>query len=97
MYPESTPILEAHRMSQELRTLGIEPGLVVANLVIPVDQATTAFARARCAMQQRYLAEIRERFPVPVLEIPLLPYEVRGLDVLDHLGREMLGLDTVSA
>lgn len=97
MYPESTPILEAHRMAQELRTLGIEPGLVVANLVIPADQATGPFARARRAMQARYLAEIRERFPVPILRIPLMPYEVKGLDLLDHLGREMLGLDTVIA
>ncbi|MGZ8571206.1 MAG: TRC40/GET3/ArsA family transport-energizing ATPase [Actinomycetota bacterium] len=97
MYPESTPILEAHRMAQELRTLGIEPGLVVANMVIPADQATGPFARARRAMQTRYLAEIRERFAVPILRIPLLPYEVKGLDLLDRLGREMLGLDTVQA
>lgn len=97
MYPESTPILEAHRMAEELHTLGIEPGLVVANLVIPPDQATTPFARARREMQQRYLVEIQERFPVPVLQIPLLPYEVKGLELLDRLGREMLGLETVSA
>ena len=97
MYPESTPILEAHRMSQELRTIGIEPGLVVANLVIPADQATTPFARARRAMQERYLADMRERFPVPVLEIPLLPYEVKGLEPLAELGEQMLGLEVVRA
>jgi len=84
-------------MAEELHTLGIEPGLVVANLVIPPDQATTPFARARREMQQRYLVEIQERFPVPVLQIPLLPYEVKGLELLDRLGREMLGLETVSA
>lgn len=97
MYPESTPILEAHRMAEELHTLGIEPGLVVANLVIPPDQATTPFAQARRAMQERYLIEIQERFSVPVLQIPLLPYEVKGLELLDRLGLEMLGLDRVSA
>ena len=97
MYPESTPILEAFRMAEELRTIGIEPGLVVANLVIPTDQATTPFARARRAMQERYLVEMRERFAVPVLEIPLLPYEVEGLDVLTELGEERLGLEVVRA
>ena len=97
MYPESTPIVEAYRMAEELRTIGIEPGLVVANLVIPIDQATTAFARARRAMQERYLVEMRERFPVPVLKIPLLPYEVKGLDLLAELGEEMLGGKAVSA
>lgn len=97
MYPESTPILEAHRMAEELRTIGMEPGLVVANMVIPSDQATTPFARARRAMQERYLIEMRERFAVPVLEIPLLPYEVQGLDLIGELGAEMLGLEVVSA
>lgn len=96
MYPESTPILEAHRMAEELRGLGIEPGLIVANMVIPAEQVTTPFARARRAMQERYLEEMRERFQVSVLEIPLLPYEVSGLDLLDRLGRQMLG-ETVRA
>jgi arsenite/tail-anchored protein-transporting ATPase len=97
MYPESTPILEAYRMSEELRTIGVKPGLVVANLVIPSDQATTSFVRARRAMQERYLVEMRERFAVPVLEIPLLPYEVQGLDLIGELGAELLGLEVLSA
>jgi arsenite/tail-anchored protein-transporting ATPase len=86
MYPESTPILEAYRAVQELRTVGIEPGLVVANQVIPADQATTPFVRARRAMQEQYLAEIAQRFPVPLIQIPLLPQEVKGMDLLAELG-----------
>jgi arsenite-transporting ATPase len=85
MYPESTPIIEAYRASQELGTLDIPTGLVVANLVIPPEQATTPFSRARRAMQEKYLAEIGERFNVPVLQIPLLPHEVKGLDLLTEL------------
>ncbi len=89
MYPEATPIIEAYRASEELRTLDIPTGLVVANLVIPPEQATTPFTRARRAMQERYLAEIQERFEVPVLTIPLLPQEVTGLDMLAELGEQM--------
>lgn len=85
MYPESTPVLEAWRASQELATVGIHTGLVVANFVIPPEQVTP-FARARRAMQVKYLAEIRERFAVPVLEIPLLPQEVKGLEMLVEMG-----------
>jgi len=85
MYPESTPILEAWRAAQELATVGIHPGLVVANLVIPPDQVTP-FARARRNMQVKYLADIRERFTTPVLEIPLQPREVKGLEMLATLG-----------
>lgn len=91
MYPEATPIIEAYRASEELKTLGIQPGLVVVNLVLPPDQCTTPFSRARRVMQERYLDEIRTRFSVPVLQIPLLPHEVKGLDMLTALGEQIYG------
>jgi arsenite-transporting ATPase len=93
MYPEATPFLEAYRASEELSTVGIQPGLVVANFVIPPDQATTPFTRARRAMQEKYLAEIEQRFQVPVLQIPLLPYEVKGLARLVELSEQVYGED----
>ncbi|MCC6604381.1 MAG: TRC40/GET3/ArsA family transport-energizing ATPase [Anaerolineae bacterium] len=89
MYPESTPIIEAYRASQELATLDIPTGLAVANFVIPADQVDTPFTHSRRAMQARYLAEIQERFDVPVLTIPLLPQEVQGLVMLAELGEQM--------
>ncbi len=91
MYPEATPLVEAQRASEELRGLGIPTGLVVANLVIPPEQATTPFIRARRAMQEQYLAEIAGRFGVPVLQIPLLPREVQGLAMLAELGDQVYG------
>jgi arsenite-transporting ATPase len=96
MVPESTPILEAWRAAQELSTVGIQPGLVVANLVIPPDQASTPFAMARRRMQEKYLAEIRQRFSTPVLEIPLLPCEVKGLPMLAELGELAYGSQPVA-
>jgi hypothetical protein len=42
-------------------------------------------------MQQKYLLEIGERFPVPVLRVPLLPHEIKGLDILARLGDELFG------
>jgi arsenite-transporting ATPase len=89
MYPESTPILEAWRAAQELGTVGIHTGLVVANFVIPLEQATTPFLQARRAMQEKYLAEIAERFATPILQIPLLAHEVKGLEMLAELGEQI--------
>ncbi|HJW83306.1 MAG TPA: TRC40/GET3/ArsA family transport-energizing ATPase [Anaerolineae bacterium] len=89
MYPEATPILEAYRAAEELRTVGIAPGLVVANFIIPLEQATTPFARARRIMQEKYLAEIPQRFNVPLVEIPLLPTEVKGVAALTELGERV--------
>jgi arsenite-transporting ATPase len=89
MYPEATPILEAWRAARELGTVGIKPGLVVANMVIPPEQVNTPFTRARRSMQEKYLAEITERFQVPVAQIPLLPQEIKGLEMLAELGEQI--------
>ena len=91
MYPEATPVLEAYRAAVELRTVGIEPGLVVANLVIPPENVTTPFVQARRTMQEKYLAEINERFSVPVVQIPLQPSKIKGSKALSALGAKVYG------
>jgi arsenite/tail-anchored protein-transporting ATPase len=91
MYPESTPVMEAYRACEELKTVGIEPGLVVANFIIPPTEADTPYAQARRAMQQKYLAEIAGRFATPVVQLPLLPREVKGLAMLAELGETVYG------
>jgi arsenite-transporting ATPase len=93
MYPEATPILEAWRAAQELGTVGIHPGLVVANMVIPPEQTNTPFTRSRRAMQEKYLVEIAERFRVPLAQIPLLPQEIKGLAMLAELGEQIFQSD----
>lgn len=89
MYPEATPIIEAWRAAQELQTVGIPARLVVANMVIPVDQANTGFTHARRVMQEKYLVEIAERFILPIAQIPLLPQEIKGLKMLAELGEQI--------
>ncbi len=96
MYPESTPIVEAARAMDELATVGIHAGLVVANLVLPSEVCTTPYTQARRAMQEKYLAEMGTRFPVPILQVPLLPHEVKGLDVLMELGERIYGNEAPS-
>ena len=91
MYPESTPILEAYRASQELASLDIHTGMVVANYIIPEEQVDTAFVHSRRAMQNKYLQEISKKFSVPVVQIPLLPQEIKGLDMLSELGEKLFG------
>jgi arsenite-transporting ATPase len=97
MYPEATPILEAWRAARELGTLGIHPGLAVANMVIPAEQVNTAYVQTRRAMQEKYLAEIVDRFQVPLALIPLLPSEIKGLKMLRHLGEQLYGMEKVLA
>ena len=89
MYPEATPIIEAYRAVTELSTVGIHPSLVVANMVIPLQQADTDFTKARRVMQEKYLREIWERFGLPVVQIPLLSQEIKGLAMLAELGEQI--------
>jgi len=97
MYPEATPVLEAYRAAVELRTVGIEPGLVIANLIIPPELVTTPFVQARRTMQEKYMTEITERFSVPVVQIPLQPSEIKGLKALSMLGIKVYGEIQVAA
>lgn len=96
MYPEATPILEAWRAAHELGTVGVHPGLVVANMVIPPQKANTAYALSRHEMQVKYLGEISDRFGLPVVQIPLLPREIKGLAMLAELGDQIYQSDPVT-
>ena len=91
MFPESTPILEAYRASQELAGLDIRTGMVVANYIIPEEHTDSEFVHSRKAMQNKYLREISEKFKVPVIQIPLLPQEIKGLEMLTELGEKIYG------
>jgi arsenite-transporting ATPase len=89
--PESTPILEAHRAMLDLKDAGIPTQLVVVNQVIPEDQATNSFFRSRRAMQVKHLGEIEHQFGVPVLVLPLLDQEIRGLPVVTRAAAILFG------
>ena len=91
VYPESTPVIEAYRAMLDLRDAGIGTQLVVANQVLPPEHCTVEFFRRRQQMQAKYLEETRERFGVPVLTLPLLDTEVRGLAALESARRMLYG------
>jgi arsenite-transporting ATPase len=91
VYPESTPIVEAHRAMIDLKDAGIPTQLVVANQVIPADQTTNRFFRSRREMQVRHLREMETRFGVPLLVLPLLDREIRGLPVVNHAAALLFG------
>ena len=95
VYPESTPVVEAYRAMLDLREAGIGTQLVIANQVLSPEYCTNEYFAKRRAMQQKYLAEIKRRFSLPVAIMPLLETEIIGLDmvrraadVLFQLGRE---------
>jgi arsenite-transporting ATPase len=92
MYLESTPILEAQRASQELATIGVATQLVVANLLIAEEQATTPFFQKRREMQLGYLDDMKRRFAgAALLQVPMMDSDIRGIDKLDTLDKIVFG------
>ncbi|PKM94410.1 MAG: arsenic-transporting ATPase [Firmicutes bacterium HGW-Firmicutes-1] len=92
MYPEKTPIIEAYRASEELRTVGVNTQLVVANLIIPEEQAITPFFENRRNMQQKYLKEIHEQFAnAKILKVPMQEKEIRGIAMLTKMSENIFG------
>jgi len=92
MYPEYTPMVEAWRASEDLKKqVGIETAMVAVNYILPRDAGNNAFFSKRKLQQEKYLAEIAERFEKPMIFAPLLDHEPKGLEALRSLGRDMCG------
>lgn len=90
MYPEKTPMIEAYRASKELEEFGIRTQLVVANLIIPEEQAVTPFFKNRRDMQMKYLDEIKTRFrDAFLLQIPMFEREIKGLHMLTEVAEKV--------
>jgi len=82
VYPESTPVIEAYRAMLDLKEAGIQTQFVVANQVLEPEYCTNEFFIKRRKMQEKYLAEIKERFQLPVTVMPLLESEIKGMDMI---------------
>lgn len=91
MYPESTPIEEAARATEELLTIGVPTSLVVANFILPKPIVTNDYLRQRKAMEEKYLAEMDRRFTAPIVQLPLLVDDLIGKDKLKVAGYMLYG------
>ncbi|NUE02677.1 TRC40/GET3/ArsA family transport-energizing ATPase [Halorubraceae archaeon YAN] len=97
MYPEYTPMMEAHRAAEDLKDqVGIETAFVVANYLLPEEYGNNAFFANRRAQQQQYLGEIKDRFETPMMLAPLRQDEPIGLDELSAFGDQVTGLDALN-
>ncbi len=91
MYPEKTPIAEAHRASEELESLGIKTQLVVSNFVIPKEEAKSTFFKNRRKMQLGYLDRIEHIFKDSShLEMPMYDSEIQGMEMLKEIAQSIL-------
>ena len=94
MYAEYTPMVEAWRASEDLKMqVGIETAAVAVNYILPQDAGNNAFFDKRRKQQEKYLTEIENRFRKPMIFVPLLDHEPKGLESLRGLGKDMCGVN----
>jgi len=89
VYPETTPILEAHRAVEELETVDVETQLVIANQILPKEHCTTPYFKKRSKMQDEQLEVMKEKFSAPIIKMPLLAEEIQGLETLIEAGEKL--------
>lgn len=94
--PEGLAVEETRRIIDELTKHEVDIGAIVVNNVLEEEAtADSSFHEDRSAMQQTYLEEIDERWgdDPGVILVPQLASEVKGLDAIRQITRELMDLD----
>lgn len=84
--PEALAVCQLETVRDELRRYDLEISRLIVNNVVHVTDS--AFMEEKRRHQQPHLERIRERHgDVPIVEVPLFPQEVQGLERLRTVGR----------
>ncbi len=87
--PEALAVNQTRRVAKDLEKFGIVVGGIVINHVLTLEAADSAFNRSRREMQLRYIKELDRIYGenVPVVRLPLQPFEVKGIEALEKVER----------
>ncbi len=80
---------EMLRSSDELRKLDIQNQVAVMNGVIPEDERNHPYSGRRWRKQELFLQELAIRFAGPIGTMPLYADEVKGISMLEQVGRDL--------
>jgi len=84
--PEALAVRQLDDVLDELRRHGLAVRRLIVNNVVQVTDSP--FLVRKAAQQRPHLAELHERHgDLPIVEIPLFPEEVRGVERLRTVGR----------
>lgn len=94
--PEKMVIKESQRAYTFLNLFGFSCDAVVVNRLIP-DRVSDSFYARWKEIQEEYLRQIQESFPLPLLRSFLWDREVVGLGPLSEMARQIYGQEDPSA
>ena len=84
--PEALSVEQLDSIMTEFDKLGVRVERLIINNV--VKDTSSAFLQTRAEMQKPYIELIRRRYQgMKIIELPLLPSEVKGIDALRHIGQ----------
>ncbi len=83
--PETTPVLEAVALQEELRRAGIHPWAWLVNQSLAVSAPTSPLLQQRARRELPQLELIRDRYATRMAVLPLLPGEPVGQLLLQEL------------
>lgn len=84
--PEALAVRQLDRVLAELARYEIAVDRLIVNNVVRADDSE--FLREKARHQRPHLEEIRRRFDgIPIVEIPLFPYELQGMERLREVAR----------
>jgi len=87
---EAMSIFETERLLTDIRKLNIQSLNVIVNNIIPPSECS--FCTSRRKEQDGHAEYISDRFSeYEIVEMPLFPYEVRGIDRLTEFAEVMYG------
>ncbi len=92
---ERLPVLETIELHGQLSRSGVDVGALVVNKRSPGDAGD--FLAGRRAQEDVHLETVRQALPaVPLIELPLLPGDVVGLDGLERFAEQIVRADATA-
>ncbi|MBU2639318.1 MAG: ArsA family ATPase [Nanoarchaeota archaeon] len=88
---EAMGVYETTRFIKILESYKIPIGHIIFNKIIPNNKCD--FCNSVRKEQQRYIKKIKKEFSYDIIEAPLFPYEIRGLENLYFFSKALYGED----
>jgi arsenite-transporting ATPase len=82
---ETTPVLEAAELQEDLRRAGITPWAWIVNNSIAAAAPASPFLRARAGNELKEISQVQRRYADRLAVVPLLPAEPVGIPALRAL------------
>ncbi len=85
--PEALCVAQTRRVVDDLEKFGIRVGGIVLNRVLTPEAADSPFNRSLREVQLKYIEEVNESYrgKLPIAQIPLMDFEVKGVEALKKL------------